>query len=195
VPDFFNQSPGLLVPGFENYAVNTDGVVFTRGRFAQEFQKDDPWRPLYSWVSKHGYVRVRMMRDGKQFYRTVHSLVLLAHVGPRPEGLVIRHLNGIKTDNRLANLSYSTQKENIADKESHGTWQRGSKHGGSKLNEDAVTTIIQRLILRDSCCVIAKDYGLDSSTIIAINRGLTWVHVRPDIQRPIRAYLRSKRAA
>jgi len=46
---------------------------------------------------------------------TVHSLVMAAFVGPRPEGQVIRHLNDDPWDNRLENLAYGTQRDNAHD--------------------------------------------------------------------------------
>lgn len=65
---------------------------------------------------------------------TVHSLVMLAFAGPRPEGMQIRHLNGVPDDNRWApgddeaaviaaggNLFYGTPKENAEDRDQrHG---------------------------------------------------------------------------
>ena len=64
----------------------------------------------------NGYRTVGLMTDGKQKAITVHSLIMLAFVGPRPEGLVIRHLNDNKIDNRLVNLQYGTQLENWEDR-------------------------------------------------------------------------------
>ncbi len=53
---------------------------------------------------------------------TVHTLVLMAFAGPRPaDGMVTRHLNGDKLDNRAANLAWGTVQENIHDKFAHGT--------------------------------------------------------------------------
>lgn len=51
----------------------------------------------------------------------VHSLILEAFEGPRPEGLVTRHIDGDKTNNRLSNLKRGTSQENIADAIGHGT--------------------------------------------------------------------------
>jgi hypothetical protein len=53
--------------------------------------------------------------------RSVHSLVAEAFLGPRPSGLVVRHLNGDYLDPRAENLAYSTRKENAADMYLHGT--------------------------------------------------------------------------
>lgn len=42
-----------------------------------------------------------------------HRAVMLAFVGPRPEGQVILHLNHSPSDNRLSNLRYGTVSENL----------------------------------------------------------------------------------
>jgi hypothetical protein len=52
----------------------------------------------------------------------VHHLVLRAFVGERPvtiERGEIRHLDGNKTNNVLANLCYGTIKENADDRKRH----------------------------------------------------------------------------
>ena len=59
--------------------------------------------------------------------RLVHRLVLEAFVGPRPEGMVARHLNGDPGDNRLENLAWGTQSENNYDKVRHGTHHNANK--------------------------------------------------------------------
>lgn len=53
--------------------------------------------------------------DGDQRMMYVHHAVLLAFVGPRPEGLLTRHLDGNCLNNRLDNLRYGTKSENSAD--------------------------------------------------------------------------------
>lgn len=52
--------------------------------------------------------------------RRVHQLVMEAFVGPRPEGQLIRHLDGDCTNNTLANLAYGTNSENQLDRVRHG---------------------------------------------------------------------------
>lgn len=51
----------------------------------------------------------------------VQRAVLLAHVGPCPEGMEARHYpSREKTDNRLVNLSWAPHEVNIKDKYEHG---------------------------------------------------------------------------
>lgn len=61
---------------------------------------------------KQGYLRVTMSARGETTRKTVHSIVLEAFVGPRPEGYVTCHWNDISDDNRLENLRWGTQSEN-----------------------------------------------------------------------------------
>lgn len=51
---------------------------------------------------------------------TVHSLVLAAFVGPRPEGCDVAHNNGDGSDNRLTNLRYASRSDNNRDMVFHG---------------------------------------------------------------------------
>jgi thymidylate synthase (FAD) len=62
--------------------------------------------------------------NGRSVRKNVHSLVLEAFSGTRPEGKVARHLNGNHLDNRLSNLMWGSQAENAADRMSHGVTPR-----------------------------------------------------------------------
>lgn len=64
----------------------------------------------------HGYPSVNLTdNDGNHRTRPVHRLVAEAFIGPILEGMVVRHLNDVPTDNRLENLAIGTQSENILD--------------------------------------------------------------------------------
>ena len=119
---------------------------------------EEIWRPLldkcgnivsYNFeISNLGHIRdstgaIRTYHVGKggyffAFSSPVHAFVLRAFRGLRPAGMVARHLNGIKTDNRLGNLKWGTPGENRDDMFRHGkargrpawgdcTWQRPTK--------------------------------------------------------------------
>ena len=46
--------------------------------------------------------------------RYVHQLMAETFIGPRPNGCVVDHINRVKGDNRIENLRYVTQSENLA---------------------------------------------------------------------------------
>lgn len=83
-------------------------------------------RVLRPGVGSHGYLTVALRKPGEKPYSyPVHHLVLAAFVGPRPENNVIRHLNDDKLDNRLENLCYGTNSENMMDVFRFGRTQKG----------------------------------------------------------------------
>ena len=63
--------------------------------------------------NNRGYYQVGLRRDGKQIFRTVHSLVLENFVSRRPKGMDIDHFDSDPSNNRLDNLRYITKSDNI----------------------------------------------------------------------------------
>lgn len=99
------------------------------------------WKPALGYegryeVSDQGRVRNKKGRILKDRFKTpmkyrsvvlnkkerkISSLVLEAFVGPRPYKMVVKHLNGNAQDDKLCNLTWGTQSDNIFDKIRHGT--------------------------------------------------------------------------
>lgn len=107
------------IAGFCNYFVTVDGRVRSmRGRWGRG-----------CWLKPHtnmdGYLRVSLCSGGHSQVCTVHRLVLQTFVGPCPPGMQCRHLNGVRTDNRLGNLCWGTPSENNQDTVRHGTYSNG----------------------------------------------------------------------
>ncbi len=75
-------------------------------------------RLLSQFVAGAGYYYVDL---GRTWSGVVHRLVLEAFVGPCPDGMECRHLDGNQTNNWLDNLAWGTKQENEADKIRHGT--------------------------------------------------------------------------
>lgn len=113
------QERWLPVPGFEGkYDVSDQGRVrswVTRGV---------PKPHVLSDVPKNGYghpICALYQEHTQRSLHSVHALVLLAFVGPRPDGMLTRHLDGDPTNNHLSNLVYGTPSENAMDAVRHGT--------------------------------------------------------------------------
>ena len=93
----------------------------------------------------NGYPVVRLRYKGRTERKTVHTHVLESFIGPRPLGMQINHINGIRHDNRLENLEYCTPQENI--QHSYDALNRvkkgavGEANGKSKLTPEKVLTI------------------------------------------------------
>lgn len=121
------------------------------------------------------YWAVNLRRDGGRATRDVHVLILESFVGPRPEGLVARHLDGNSLHNAVWNLQYSTQRENLSDREEHGTLLRGEDCSYAKLTTAQVRSIREDLRLHR---VIAEEYGVGRQLIGDIKNRRRWAHVQ-----------------
>ena len=96
------------IPGFPGYDVSDQGQVrsyYKRvGGDAKWELSDTPQRIMAGATDKRG-VRLMVMRSaGLSHIRTVHSLVMLSFIGPRPEGLEVCHYDGNPSNNHLDNL-------------------------------------------------------------------------------------------
>ena len=70
-------------------------------------------RELKQKINRYGYCVVTLHIEGKQKYPTVHRLVANAFI-PNPDNKPqINHKSGVKTDNSVENLEWSTTSENV----------------------------------------------------------------------------------
>ena len=134
-------------------------------------------RNLTPFRTGKGYLTVLLYRDGQRNQRKVHHLVLLAFAGPCPRGQEVRHGLGGKTDNRLANLSYGTPKENAADKLRDGTVPFGIRSGTAKLTDEIVASLRARYAAGASCGALATEVGVTLAAVAYAVKGQTWAHV------------------
>jgi hypothetical protein len=70
--------------------------------------------------STYGHLGVTLKRKDQEITMAVHRLVMLAFVGPCPDGLNVCHNDGVATNNVLGNLRYDTPSSNSQDRVRHG---------------------------------------------------------------------------
>ena len=117
----------LAIPGYEgSYEVSNDGQVRSLDR-TNARGVSLRGQVISTPLNDEGYPKVNLNRDGHRVHRSVHTLVMLAFVGPRPADLEVLHKDGNPAHNQLANLSYGTRSENVQDSIAHGTNVNASK--------------------------------------------------------------------
>lgn len=103
-----------IIPDFPEYKINDKGEVFSLYKYKTS-KVTDTWRPV-KWVldKGNGYYLVTMVNatTKNRSNRFIHRLLGQAFI-PNPENNAhINHIDGIKTNNMLDNLEWSTPKEN-----------------------------------------------------------------------------------
>jgi len=141
------------IPGYEgHYRVSTRGDVWSLKTAKQ----------LRQATATHGRLTVCLSIEGARKTWLVYHLVMLAFVGPRANGICVRHLNGDKLDNRLENLCYGTKSENQRD---------DVYHGKRRLSVDDVREIRRRAATGETHRSISEDYPSSRRTIChVVNR-------------------------
>lgn len=165
-----NDERWLPVVGFEgSYEVSDHGRVRSLKR-----PRVPKTRILKATLTKKGYLVVNLFVDGLGRCRFIHRIMLEAFVGPCPNGMESRHLDGIPTRNMLNNLTWGTKAENAADKSIHGTDALGERNGNSKI------TAADALAIRKASgghMEIAKSYGVSRPCVGSIKSRRTWRHL------------------
>lgn len=172
------------VPGYEgNYQVSNLGEVLSvrrrvRNRNGYFWTKGKMLKPTRV---TSGHLMVGLYTTGiyKATWASVHRLVLLAFVGPCPDGMEACHFPDIdKTNNRLDNLRWDTHKANVQDSIIQGAHCRGERGGNAKLKEEDIPFI---RAMNDGVygrmSEVARSFGVNAATIRDIWVGKTWRHV------------------
>lgn len=175
------------------YCVGDDGSVWSCVKWSRKgLTKYGQWRRLRPSPQYRGHMTVWMGREDQRF---VHRLVLEAFVGPCPNGMECRHLDGDPSNNALDNLCWGTRLENHRDSVRHGTavclrpqnlehashlWDHvkhksGEKHHRAKLTDEQVAIIkatVDTTKRNGTVARLAKEWGVSQAIIRMIARGI-----------------------
>lgn len=167
------------IPGFPGYAVTEEGHVWSarlpggRRKFGVLFGK---WRRL-KLTPDNGYLVVSLSALGGQKNHGVHRLVLLAFVGFPLPGQEACHFDDNRSNNVLGNLRWDTPTGNMEDKVRNGNSLQGEKHHKAKLTALDVRTLRERHAGGESTYRLAREFGVDRSTVGYAVNGTTWSHL------------------
>nr|WP_281357473.1 HNH endonuclease [Brasilonema bromeliae] len=159
------------IPGYPGYFVSDGGKVWN----TNYFRRPHVLRPLRS---AKGHLSVQLWVNGKPSRQQVHRIVLLAFVGPCPEGMEACHFpDPDPSNNFVANLRWDTSTENSADQKRLNRHPHGVKHGQAKLTEDDVREIRRLRSEGKLHREIALIFGISRKQVSDICIGRYWSHV------------------
>jgi len=150
---------------------------------------------------RSGYLTTAL---GSRYRNTVHAIVALAFLGPRPRGMCVAHVNGRRDDNRAENLQYTTYSGNSLHARAHGSrpcpllaisnkgqrridekrrglMARGQRHGMAASTDVDVMRVHELIgsgmLIKEVAAATGKRYGW----VAGIVSGRRWRHLHPDV--------------
>ncbi len=166
------------IPGYEGiYAISDTGMIRRVSLGANGASK--PGKLLNPRPMKSGYLRVNLGKGGVITDCLIHRLVLITFIG-QPEGdkNQVNHKNGDKSDNRLINLEWVSQSQNIT----HAYNELGHKARGETNHTTHLTAadVLQiRAMAADGLThkVIAEQFNITRRSVGRIVNRERWAHV------------------
>ena len=160
------------VKNFPNYEISNRGNVKSyKGIFS---------RILIQTVSTgHGYCQVTLCERGRKPQCLVHRLVLEAFIGPCPSGnYEANHKDGIKINNKLSNLEWTTRSKNCIHAAQTGLKiYTGIMNPKAKLRNEEVIEIRRLAKLGIKQILLAKMFKLSEGNVSMIVQRKTWNHI------------------
>jgi len=124
----------MPVPNYEQFY-----QISNHGRFAV-LKKDGRQLRKLNTATHYLSVSCKNIDGNGQKSLYIHTLVAKVFIGDRPDGLVIRHIDGDRYNNKVTNLCYGSPHENTLDSIKNKTYAK-EKNGRSLLNQRMVNAI------------------------------------------------------
>ena len=156
------------------YYLNIDGTVYNS--VVNRFR--------YPTLDSDGrYFNTELRRtDGSRVSIKTHKLIMrVFNYTEGCENLEVNHKNGVKTNNDLCNLEWTTHSENVQHAYDTGLMQSGENNKFAVLTEKQVREICTILKNEERYVGqyddIASKYNVSKSTILNIANGYNWVQI------------------
>lgn len=120
---------------------------------------------------QNGYYMVIISVLGRINRLGIHRLVADAFI-PNPENKsTVNHINGIKIDNRVENLEWCSQYDNIQHAKQTGLLNK-------RISRKMVLDIRNRFLKGESVVLIASEYGIKNIQVYDIGTGKFKAHIK-----------------
>lgn len=167
------------IPGYEGlYEVSDMGdvrrlpVTIKRMLYGKLIEQRTPGKVL-SASKKSVYPMLALCKDGVPKHKYVHELVALAFIGPRPEGMQVRHRDGDHHNPKLTNLRYGTPTENSMDRHEHGTMLCGVRNPMNRHPVNLIERIIMELTTK-TIKQVSEELSINYSVVRDIRNNRNW---------------------
>ena len=160
---------------FEDYSFSSCGLIISHRRRLGSFRKPS--------IQVSGYANISLIRksDGKQLTLSYHRILMKLFKTNPENKRAVNHVNGKKGDNRLINLEWCTDTENM--KHAIKTKLKPTTVGEGSPTSVLVDSDIPKI--RDfyhsdglSYRDIAKAFNVHYDTIGRVIRGQAWTHIK-----------------
>ncbi len=125
-----------------------------------------------------GYLRVGLCKNGVCKDNLIHRLVGVEFIPNSESKPYINHKDGVKDNNVVSNLEWTTPRENSDHATENGFMASGERVFNSKLTEKDVSDIRDKYDGgSQSMRNLAVEYGVSGNTIHAAINRVTWRHI------------------
>lgn len=128
-------------------------------------------RLLNPYLADHGYRVTQLQLVPVRIRQYLHDMVAAAFIGPRPDGYQVNHIDADRSNNRVDNLEYSTQYDNI-----HHAIALG-RQPHARLSPAIVAEIRASYAATGSYLPMMAKYNLDGAHVWRIVTRRAWRHV------------------
>ena len=137
-----------------------------------------PEKIRFQYLNNKGYLMISLTKNKVMRTHSVHQLVAIAFI-PNPENKkTINHINGIKIDNKIGNIEWATQRENVKHAYDTGLKKcmKGSKNHSAKLTGTDVKQI-RKLLAHNTQRELARVFKVSDTTISFIANNKSWKYI------------------
>lgn len=163
---------------YNDYVIHSNGEIFRKAIIIKAKRKHGlvnyklKGKQIKITKNKSGYMVFGVGgRKGKSVY--LHRLLAKTFI-PNPENKpYVNHIDNDPSNNRLDNLEWCTQRENIHHAMKQGRMPTGDKTGTAKLNWEKIKTI-RSLYKTQTQTQIALKFGIGQDNVSRIINNKTW---------------------